>query len=411
MTKRDHVTTFGYELVHERVAKVLKYVLPSLSPEELANLAHTCRAMATAVRSLTQGRVADAAQGLERWPVPVRNDLDACRYPWFRYTPSCCRILNFPHRWGVKSPEDQEHRDAVMRRCLEDIGIFPFSGILSSVGCRCADNCVLAQQNQGDGEPENECTCGRSSSGLNAYNDESKLQLLKEKVNIVSSECENASKSDSVESIADCEPLVESDDDDNDVNEVGPPLILECGGACSCSAGCCLRVTQQGLSVRVVVMRQRLTGWGLHAAQHISKGSFVCEYAGELLTTVQSRERQSVYDDSISTSKSRCGSALLVVREFLPSGDACVRLNVDATRVGNVARFINHACDGGNLLPCLVRAAGSVIPRLALFARRDINEGEELRYSYGSCGGVFGKVLPCYCGTVACFGTLPSDNT
>jgi histone-lysine N-methyltransferase SETMAR len=95
----------------------------------------------------------------------------------------------------------------------------------------------------------------------------------------------------------------------------------------------------------------------------------------------------------------------------MPSGDACVRLNVDATRVGNVARFINHACDGGNLLPCLVRAAGSVIPRLVLFARRDIPNGEELRYSYGSCGGVAGKVLPCYCRTPACFGTLPSDIT
>lgn len=63
-------------------------------------------------------------------------------------------------------------------------------------------------------------------------------------------------------------------------DEEGPPLILECGGACSCSADCHLRVTQRGLSVRVVVVRQRLTGWGLHAAQHITKGSFVCEYAG-----------------------------------------------------------------------------------------------------------------------------------
>lgn len=72
---------------------------------------------------------------------------------------------------------------------------------------------------------------------------------------------------------------LELSDDDSGVNEE-PPLVLECGGACICSADCCHRVTQQGLSARVVVTRQRFTGWGLHAAQHISKGSFVCEYAG-----------------------------------------------------------------------------------------------------------------------------------
>lgn len=30
-----------------------------------------------------------------------------------------------------------------------------------------------------------------------------------------------------------------------------------------------------------------------------------------------------------------------VVREVLPSG-ACLRLNIDATSIGNVARFFNH---------------------------------------------------------------------
>jgi histone-lysine N-methyltransferase SETMAR len=37
-----------------------------------------------------------------------------------------------------------------------------------------------------------------------------------------------------------------------------------------------------------------------------------------------------------------------VVREVLPSGLA-LRSSIDATLVGNVARFLNHACDGGNL--------------------------------------------------------------
>lgn len=140
MKKRDHTTGVGDGILQERGwgVKVLELVIAWLSPQELTNLARTCRPMAITVRSLTQGRVADAAQGLERWPVPVRNDLDSCRYPWFHYTPSCCRpSSNFAHRWGGESSafSKQEHRD-VMRRCQEDLGIFPSSGILSSVGCR-----------------------------------------------------------------------------------------------------------------------------------------------------------------------------------------------------------------------------------------------------------------------------------
>ncbi|KAG0607975.1 hypothetical protein M758_8G068100 [Ceratodon purpureus] len=417
MKRRD--LSFGDGVAQEKEAgvKVLELVMAWLSPQELASLARTCQSMATTVRSLTRDRVADAAQGLERWPVLIRNELDSCRYPWFQYTPSCCRSSsNFVRPWGGGFGFCEEH-GGVMRRCQEDLGIFPLSGILSSVGCRCADSCVLAQQDHGELDDENVgCTCGYTSDRVNAYTDEFKLQLLYQH-NDGADVCWDDSKcTDEVDHSAENAVVQRPDheffevsDEDSDVNE-GPPLILECGGACSCRADCCLRVTQQGLSVRVIVVRQRFTGWGLHAAQHISKGSFVCEYGGELITTAQSRDRQRLYDEK-DGSKFRCGSALLVVREYMPSGDACVRINVDATRVGNVARFINHACDGGNLLPCLVRAAGSVIPRLVLFARQDIHDGEELRYSYGSCGGVAGKVLPCHCGTPACFGTLPSDST
>lgn len=126
---------------------------------------------------------------------------------------------------------------------------------------------------------------------MNAYTHESNLQLLCQHRNGADVPvCRNYSKCSSsevlkidhsAENITQrpyCE-LFEVSDEDTDVNE-GPPLILECGGACSCKADCCLRVTQQGLSVRVIVVRQRFTGWGLYAAQHIRKGSFVCEYAG-----------------------------------------------------------------------------------------------------------------------------------
>jgi hypothetical protein len=78
------------------------------------------------------------------------------------------------------------------------------------------------------------------------------------------------------------------------------------------------------------------------------------------------RRWHKVYDELASGGK-LC-LALIVIREHLPSGKACLRVNIDATRVGNVARFINHSCDGGNLHPVLVRGSGLLLPRLCFFA-------------------------------------------
>lgn len=129
---------------------------------------------------------------------------------------------------------------------------------------------------------------------------------------------------------------------------------------------------------------------------------------GELLTTKEARRRQQIYDGLASSH--RLSSALLVVREHLPSGKACLRVNIDATRIGNFARFINHSCDGGNLSTTLVRSSGSVLPRLCFFASKDIKEGEELTFSYGKIR-VRSKGLPCFCGSTCCSGILPSENT
>jgi len=131
-------------------------------------------------------------------------------------------------------------------------------------------------------------------------------------------------------------------------------------------------------------------------------------HAGEFLTTEEARRRQWIYDELASNG--RLSPALLVVREHLPSGKACLRVNIDATQIGNVARFINHSCDGGNLLAILVRNSGSLLPRLCFFAAADILEGEELTFSYGDAR-LQPEGLPCFCGTDACCGLLPSEET
>lgn len=135
---------------------------------------------------------------------------------------------------------------------------------------------------------------------------------------------------------------------------------------------------------------------------------FLFLFAGELLTTEEARNRQKLYD-KISKS-SRFPPALLVVKEHLPSGNVCMRINIDATRIGNIARFINHSCDGGNLCTMIVRSSGALLPRVCFFSSRDILENEELSFSYGDTT-LNPTGSQCFCGSACCSGILPSEHT
>ncbi|KMT11290.1 hypothetical protein BVRB_5g109740 [Beta vulgaris subsp. vulgaris] len=188
----------------------------------------------------------------------------------------------------------------------------------------------------------------------------------------------------------------------------GGDVISECGARCACQSSCPNRVTQKGISVQLKIVRVLNKGWGLFAAQFIPSGSFVCQYAGELLTTKEARRRQQIYDELARGG--RFSSALLVVREYLPSRKACFRIDIDATRIGNVARFINHSCDGGNLSTVLIRSSGALLPRVCFISSRDIEAGEELSFSYGDVR-LRTDGLQCFCGSSSCFGILPSEDT
>lgn len=119
-----------------------------------------------------------------------------------------------------------------------------------------------------------------------------------------------------------------------------PSAIYECGPACTCRAACPCAVTARGARHRLRLHKTEGKGWGVAAAERIAQGAFLCEYAGEFLTTPEAQRRLREYDAARAAGQGS-GHALLVAREVLPSG-AALRSNIDATRRRNAAGFMNH---------------------------------------------------------------------
>ena len=79
-------------------------------------------------------------------------------------------------------------------------------------------------------------------------------------------------------------------------------------------------------------------------------------------------------------------------------------LIVDSTKRGNIARFINHSC-APNLQ--VEKWYVNRVPRLGLFAKRDIKAHEELSYNYSvKWTGDTDHAQACHCGAYNCTGYL-----
>ncbi|KAF5280661.1 hypothetical protein FQA39_LY05309 [Lamprigera yunnana] len=150
-------------------------------------------------------------------------------------------------------------------------------------------------------------------------------------------------------------------------NYLDPPMIFECNQMCSCNAITCNnRVVQHGLTARFELFKTENRGWAIRTLGNIAKGTFVCEYIGEVITDLEADRREDdcyVFDLDSRDSDAFC---------------------IDAKRYGNFARFINHSCDA-NLVPIRVFIDHHDIrfPRIAFFANKDINADEELSFDYG----------------------------
>lgn len=69
-----------------------------------------------------------------------------------------------------------------------------------------------------------------------------------------------------------------------------PTGIYECNARCKCKSSCLNRVVQKSLQLKLQVFKTSNRGWGLRCINDIPRGSFVCIYAGHLLTEAKANE-------------------------------------------------------------------------------------------------------------------------
>lgn len=147
-----------------------------------------------------------------------------------------------------------------------------------------------------------------------------------------------------------------------------------------------LEKNQTGM--RVQVLRSTIEGWGVYAKQYIKKGEIIIEYVGEVIDDALADLREAYYNSkNIGCYMFRIPDSSLIV---------------DATMRGSIARFINHSCTPNAKTDAIKYHD---IPKIVIYAIKDILPGEEIAYDYMFAEGE-GELVPCYCGSRDCKGYM-----
>ncbi|OWM87314.1 histone-lysine N-methyltransferase, H3 lysine-9 specific SUVH1-like [Punica granatum] len=201
------------------------------------------------------------------------------------------------------------------------------------------------------------------------------------------------------------------------------PMLYECGPSCQCFPGCKNRVSQSGLKLRLEVFKTKDRGWGLRSWDPIRAGTFICEYAGEVIDKARLKQRLQegekddyVFDTSRVYQPFKWNDPGLLERDSSddPSAEEVYNipspLVISAKSFGNVARFMNHSCYPNVFWqPIIYEDNSQSYMHIAFFTLRHIPPMTELTYDYGVVtneGDVSSNLRKrkCLCGSSKCRG-------
>ncbi|TYI22906.1 hypothetical protein ES332_A06G132000v1 [Gossypium tomentosum] len=197
------------------------------------------------------------------------------------------------------------------------------------------------------------------------------------------------------EDIAICECKFDFSDPDSTCGErcLNVLTSTECTpGYCPCGVYCKNQKFQKCQYARVTLFKTEGRGWGLLAAEYIKAGQFIVEYCGEVISWKEAKRRSQAYENQ------GLKDAFIISLNGSES--------IDATKKGNLARFINHSCQPN----CDTRkwtVLGEI--RVGIFAKEDIPIGTELAYDY-NFEWYGGAKVRCLCGALNCSGFLGAKS-
>ncbi|KAK9511382.1 hypothetical protein O3M35_000047 [Rhynocoris fuscipes] len=174
----------------------------------------------------------------------------------------------------------------------------------------------------------------------------------------------------------------------------GKQSVFECSRYCCCNLFCDNKVVQAGPNKQLYIREVLNKGYGVFASTDFSVGTFICEYAGEVIgrDEAQIRLKNSNY----------CKYVMQVIEHWQ---DTIIETFVDAYHASNIGRYLNHSCEP-NCVVIPVRI-GRLLPMLCFFTSKPVTVGEELTYFYCPNSNVLSK-MPCYCGSKQCLQFIPS---
>lgn len=165
-------------------------------------------------------------------------------------------------------------------------------------------------------------------------------------------------------------------------------LYIECGAKCRCGEYCDNQQFQRYNYADCSVFDTMIKGFGIRANRDIPAETFIIEYVGEVLDNKQFEKRAKKYSENKNTHY-----------YFMALKSNAI---IDATKKGNISRFINHSCDP-NAETQKWTVNGEL--RVGFFSRKDVKAGEEITFDYQYQR--YGKeAQKCYCGAENCRGWI-----
>ncbi|XP_045889679.1 histone-lysine N-methyltransferase SETD1B-like isoform X1 [Micropterus dolomieu] len=138
---------------------------------------------------------------------------------------------------------------------------------------------------------------------------------------------------------------------------------------------------------RIRFSRSHIHEWGLFAMEPIAADEMVIEYVGQIIRQVIADMREQRYEEE------GIGSSYL----FRVDQDTII----DATKCGNLARFINHSCSP-NCYAKIITVESQ--KKIVIYSRQPISIDEEITYDYKF--PIEETKIPCLCGADSCRGSL-----